>query len=218
MTTSRAGDLRQMGSLARTFVKITQLTHLISDSVRHLPFQKGARSLALVSRCMPSAVLRVLTGQIIPLISYLFQYRQSPGLPLAWPTCYRMALTLWSCSPPGVLLVQSKRHRTQLPHLGPPHLSISGPSSTKLPLLGAYRDISHTTLPILERETSYHSLYSLQCVGLLLILLVMYLARESSTIYLFFPIIKKTVSRRTFGLPLTTNGITPISVRELPCA
>ena len=120
--------------------------------------------------------------------------------------------------PPGSAPSAEQRHRTQIPHLSPPHLSISDPSSTKLPLLGAYRDISHTTLRILERETSHHSLYSLQCVGLLLILLVKHLARESSSIYLFSPIIKKTVSRRTFGLPLTTNGITPISVREVPCA
>lgn len=170
---------------------------------------------------MPSAVLRVLTSQIIPLIDYLFQYRQSPGL--SWPPT-SMAYLLSHGSyprgllPPGSAPSAEQRHRIQLPHLRLPHLNISGPCSRKLPFPGAYKDISHISLRILERETDDHSLCSLQCVGLLLILRMKYLARESASIYVFSPIIKKTVSRRTCGLPLTTNGTTPISVRAVPCA
>ena len=162
--------------------------------------------------------------KIIPLIGHLLQYRQSPVLPLACATCFRMALILGSCPPPpGSAPSAEQRHRTQLPHLRLPHLNICSPSSRKLPLLGAYKDISRISLRILEIETDDHSLCSLQCVGLLLmglllILLMKYLARESASIYVFSPIIKKTVSRRTFGLPLTTNGTTSISVREVPCA
>ena len=120
--------------------------------------------------------------------------------------------------PPGNAPSAEQRHRTQIPHLRLPHLNICGSSSRKLPLLGAYKDISQISLRILEIETDDHSLCSLQCVGLLLILLMRYLARESASIYVFSPIIKKTVSRRTFGLPLTTNDTTSISVREVPCA
>lgn len=208
-----------MASLARTF-----FTNHPIDAPEFpilydiLPLQKGAQSLALVNRCISSAVLRLLTTQ-----NYT-SYRLSVTIPSkscpSTSMCY--LLSHGSCPrellPPGSAPSPQQRHRTQLPHLRLPPLDISNPSFQKAPVAWCTQRHSHISLWILERETDDHSLCSLQCVGLLLILLMKYLARESASIYVFSPIIKKTVSRRTFGLPLTSNGTTPISVREVPCA
>lgn len=79
----------------------------IPDSVRHFAHPKGCTKpgigQSLHTVCSPSTTYY----SIIPLIGYLLQYRQSPVLPLACATCFRMALIQGSCSPPGMLLVQS---------------------------------------------------------------------------------------------------------------